>query len=113
MGYPASTGAVAGKSRQDSAGFAVCCRDLNFAFSCGSKLSSHAVVRLSSMLAVGLGILATRGVAEEVPVPKSSNGGDWCLGIPADVGVLVDNPDAIFVQKLQLGGHPCGGSLEA
>lgn len=31
--------------------------------------------------------------------------GDWCLTIPADVGVLVDEPDATFVQYLQLGGY--------
>jgi len=57
------------------------------------------------MLIAVLVSFVSSGVAEEVPSAKSSNAGDWCFTIPADVGVLVDNPDAVFLQKLQLGGY--------
>lgn len=34
-----------------------------------------------------------------------ANDGDWCWTIPKDVGVLVDDADATWVQSLKLGGY--------
>lgn len=62
-------------------------------------------MRFRSLLLVGLFVSNSIANAEEVPPPPEHASGDWCLTIPADVGVLVDDPDAIFLQNLQLGGY--------
>ena len=94
---------MARKGRQDQADLALCCRDLTFAFSFAGKPSNDAFVKLPCIVGMGLALLGFRGTAEEVPTPPSN--GDWCLTIPADVGVLVDDQDAMVLQRLQLGGY--------
>jgi len=62
-------------------------------------------VRFFTLLSVGLSLCVIRGAAEVAPEPKLFNGGDWCHAIPGDIGVVVDQPDAAFLQKLELGGY--------
>lgn len=51
--------------------------------------------------------LGLAGVSEKVTeeVPAASGGGDWCFLLPADYGVVVDDPEARWVQYLQFGGY--------
>ena len=62
-------------------------------------------MKLHRVLSLGLVLLSLPARAEEVVPPKENQGGDWCLTIPADVGVLVDNPDAAIVQRFQIGAY--------
>ncbi len=53
-----------------------------------------------NFIALGLGLAVAHG--EEIPTPEH-NHGNWCL--PAEVGHLVDNPDAAVLKKLEIGGY--------
>lgn len=51
-------------------------------------------------IVLGVGLCTIH--AEQIPTPPKNNG-NWCL--PADLGHVVDKPDARVLQKLELGGY--------
>jgi len=62
-------------------------------------------VKLRHFLPVGLLLSGLPALSEEVVPAADHWGGDWCLTIPADAGVLSDNPDATVIQRLQVGAY--------
>ncbi|MGE9270542.1 MAG: hypothetical protein ACQKBU_07040 [Verrucomicrobiales bacterium] len=70
-----------------------------------NRLSSYerGVNSLVQCVVVGAVVgTAFAGAGVEVQVGQE---GDWCLAIPADVGVLVDVPEATWVQYLRVGAY--------
>jgi len=83
------------------ADFALCCQHSTIGFQKSRPPTTHGVVRTPcrALLATGLSILPV--IAEEVPRPFDLSG--WCL--PENPGLLLDDPEARFLQQLKFGGY--------